>query len=47
MIGLLAGPGVVWELEFGSWVLLQPERINAYAQGRDPDVARDEHERGC
>ncbi len=27
--GLLAGPGVVWELNFGSWVLLQPERINA------------------
>lgn len=29
---LLAGPGVVWELAFGSWILLQPERINAYAQ---------------
>jgi hypothetical protein len=29
MVGLLAGPGVVWELSFGSWVLLQPERINA------------------
>lgn len=32
VIGLLAGPGAVWELKFGSWVLLQPERINAYAQ---------------
>src|SRR5207237_2783837 len=29
--GLLAGPGVVWQLEFGDFVLLQPERINAYA----------------
>jgi hypothetical protein len=32
VLTLLAGPGVVWELAFGSWVLLQPERINAYAQ---------------
>jgi len=24
--------GVVWKLAFGSWVLLQPERINAYSQ---------------
>ncbi|MGE0883743.1 MAG: DUF4365 domain-containing protein [Blastocatellales bacterium] len=31
MVGLLAGPGVVWQLEFGDFVLLQPERINAYA----------------
>jgi hypothetical protein len=23
---------VVWELAFGSWVLLQPERIHACAQ---------------
>jgi hypothetical protein len=29
---LLAGPGVVWGLAFGSWVLLQPERNSAYAQ---------------
>jgi len=28
----LAGPGVVWELEFGSWILLQPELINSHAQ---------------
>ena len=32
VVGLLSGPGVVWELKFGSWVLLQPGRINAYAQ---------------
>src|SRR6185312_7986946 len=29
VVSLLAGPGIVWELKFGSWVLLQPERINA------------------
>jgi small GTP-binding protein len=31
VVGLLHGPGVVWKLEFGDLVLLQPERINAYA----------------
>jgi hypothetical protein len=31
VVGLLAGPGIVWQLEFGDFVLLQPERINAYA----------------
>lgn len=31
VVGLLHGPGVVWRLEFGDLVLLQPERINAYA----------------
>ncbi|MCP4687620.1 MAG: DUF4365 domain-containing protein, partial [Desulfobacterales bacterium] len=29
--GLLAGPGIVWRLEFGDFILLQPERINSYA----------------
>lgn len=47
VVGLLAGPGVVWELEFGSWVLLQPERINAYAQAVIQTVREDEHDRGC
>ncbi len=32
VLTLLAGPGVVWELAFSSWVPLQPERINAYAR---------------
>lgn len=31
VVGLLAGPGVVWQLEFGDFVLLQAERINSYA----------------
>ena len=46
-VSLLAGPGVVWELKFGSWVLLQPECINAYAQGVIQTLREDEHERGC
>jgi WD40 repeat protein/DNA-directed RNA polymerase subunit RPC12/RpoP len=31
VIGLLAGPGIIWHLAFGDFVLLQPEKINAYA----------------
>ena len=38
---------MVWELKFGSWVLLQPERINAYAQAVIQTLRADEHERGC
>ena len=47
VITLLAGPGVGWELAFGSWVLLQPERINAYAQAVIQTLRADEHQRGC
>jgi small GTP-binding protein len=47
VITLLAGPGVVWELAFGSWILLQPERINAYAQAVIRTLQSDEHQRGC
>ena len=47
VVGLLAGPGVVWELKFGSWVLLQPERINAYAQAVIQTLREDRLERGC
>jgi small GTP-binding protein len=47
VVSLLAGPGVVWELNFGHWVLLQPERINAYAQAVIQTLREDEHERGC
>lgn len=47
VIGLLAGPGIVWELKFGHWVLLQPERINAYAQAVIQAMRDDEQERGC
>jgi small GTP-binding protein len=47
VVGLLSGPGVLWELKFGSWVLLQPGRINAYAQAVIQTMRSDEHERGC
>lgn len=47
VVSLLAGPGVVWELKFGSWVLLQPERINAYAQAVIQTMRSDKYERGC
>ncbi|MCY2990150.1 MAG: TIR domain-containing protein [Planctomycetota bacterium] len=47
VLTLLAGPGVVWVLEFGSWVLLQPERINAYAQAVIQTLQADEYQRGC
>jgi small GTP-binding protein len=47
VVALLAGPGVVWELKFGNWVLLQPERINAYAQSVIQTLRADEFERGC
>ncbi|MEL6777426.1 MAG: TIR domain-containing protein, partial [Cyanobacteria bacterium J06597_16] len=47
VISLLAGPGVVWELGFGSWVLLAPELINAYAQAVIRTVRADERELGC
>lgn len=47
VLTLLSGPGVVWELSFGSWVLLQPERINAYAQAVIRTLQADAHQRGC
>jgi len=47
VLTLLAGPGVVWELDFGSWVLIQPERINAYAQAVIQTLRDDPQERGC
>lgn len=47
VLTLLAGPGVLWELKFGKWVLLQPEMINAYAQAVIQTMRGDEKERGC
>jgi small GTP-binding protein len=47
VVSLLTSPGVVWELKFGSWVLLQPESINAYAQAVIQTMRADEYERGC
>ncbi|QLH70726.1 DUF4365 domain-containing protein [Rhodopseudomonas palustris] len=47
VVGLLAGPGIVWELKFGDWILLQPERINAYAQAVIQAMRNDKQELGC
>jgi GTPase SAR1 family protein len=47
VIGLLTGPGLVWELKFGDFVLLQPEIVNAYAQAVIQTMREDPHERGC
>lgn len=47
VITLLAGPGVVWELGFGSWILLQPELINSHAQAVIRSLREDEREIGC
>lgn len=46
VIRLLAGPGVVRELAFGSWVLLQPELLNVYAQAVIRTMRADAHELG-
>lgn len=46
MLTLLAGPGVVWELVFVSWVLLQLEYITACAQTVIRTLQADEHQRG-
>jgi len=47
VVGLLAGPGVVWQLEFGDFVLLQPERINSYAAAVVRSVRAHTEEIGC
>lgn len=47
VLGLLAGPGVVWTLDFGDFVLLQPEVINAYAAAVIRSVRAHTDEIGC
>ena len=39
VLRLLAGPGVVWELKFGSWVSAPAGAHQRLRSGRDPDVA--------
>lgn len=46
VLSLLSGPGVIWELKFGSWVLLQPERVNQYAQAVIQTLREDTTELG-
>lgn len=47
VVGLLSGPGLAWKLEFGDFVLLQPERINAYAAAVVRKVRQHPDEIGC
>lgn len=47
VVGLLAGPGVVWQLEFGDFLLLQPEHINRYAAAVIRKVRAHADEIGC
>ncbi len=46
-VGLLAGPGVVWKLGFGSWILLKPELISSHALAVIRSFQEDEREIGC
>jgi len=39
--------GVVWKLAFGSRVLLQPERMDAYGQVAIRPLQADAHQCGC
>lgn len=47
VIGLLDGPGVVKELDYGTYILLQPEWISAYAQAVIRTLRQDPSELGC
>jgi hypothetical protein len=47
VVGLLAGPGMVWQLDFGDFVLLQPGHINAYTAAVIRSVRAHTDEIGC
>jgi hypothetical protein len=47
VVGLLDGPGVVKELSFGTYILLRPEWMNAYAQAVIRTLRADEKSLGC
>ena len=47
VVGFLAGPGAVWQLEFGNIILLEPERVNAYAASVIRKVRAHTEEIGC
>ena len=47
VIGLLDGPGAVKELDYGTFILLQPEWINIYAQAVIRTLRSSENELGC
>jgi WD40 repeat protein/GTPase SAR1 family protein len=47
VVGLLAGPGMVWRMEFGDFILLKPELINSYAFSVVQTVCAHAEEIGC
>ncbi len=47
VVGLLDGPGAVKDLEYGTYILLQPEWVNAYAQAVIRTIRQDPSELGC
>jgi WD40 repeat protein len=47
VIGHLDAPGAVKELDYGTYILLQPEWVNAYAQAVIRTLRSDETELGC
>ena len=47
IVGLLAAPGIVWPLDFGEYILLQPERVNQYASALVRSVRSYADEIGC
>ena len=47
VVGLLDGPGVLKELDFGSYILLRPEWINIYAQAVIRTLRAAESGLGC
>ncbi len=47
VVSLLISPGLVWQLDFGNWILLQPEFINSYAAAVIRKVRAHTEEIGC
>jgi len=47
VVGLLDGPGAVKELDYGTYILLQPEWVNVYAQAVIRTLRQDPLELGC
>jgi small GTP-binding protein len=47
VVSLLDGPGAVKELDYGTYILLQPEWVSAYAQAVIRTLRSDEKELGC
>lgn len=46
VVDLLSNPGLVWKLDFGDFLLLQPEQINSYAAALIRRLREDENELG-